>query len=232
MIPCKWPSGSGPGCCPAEAGAGRQQCFRAPITNRYGLREFGSWSAQSCAHSPEQFHLNTELVVCEILRDDGSPAAAGEVGRVVLTDLWNYARPFIRYFTGDLASAAAGPCACGRGFPLLGRIEGRSLKCFRTAAGSILSPAALGHYLFVYHAHQDAVREYQLIQESPGRARLLIVPSARWNEAVRAHIEREMRELLGSPVPVLAVGEIPPEKSGKRPIIKVLDQQSTGDSSR
>jgi phenylacetate-CoA ligase len=62
-----------------------EQYFRAPVTNRYGLREFGWFSAQSCAISPEQFHVNTELVVCEILRPDGSPAEDGETGRIVLT---------------------------------------------------------------------------------------------------------------------------------------------------
>jgi phenylacetate-CoA ligase len=46
--------------------------FNAPIINRYGLREFGSWSAQSCRESPDRFHINTELVVCEVLRSDGT----------------------------------------------------------------------------------------------------------------------------------------------------------------
>ena len=82
-----------------------QKYFDAPIINRYGLREFGSWSAQSCRESPERFHINSELVVCEVLRADGTPCAAGETGRVVLTDLHNFARPFIRYDTGDLAVA-------------------------------------------------------------------------------------------------------------------------------
>ena len=78
-----------------------ERYFGAPVINRYGLREFGSWSAQSCELTPERLHINTELVACEILRPDGSAAAPGEVGRVVLTDLWNYVRPFIRYDTGD-----------------------------------------------------------------------------------------------------------------------------------
>ena len=44
--------------------------FRAPIVNRYGLREQGYWCAQSCPESPEQFHVNTELVVLEVVRQD------------------------------------------------------------------------------------------------------------------------------------------------------------------
>src|SRR5205085_10787247 len=44
--------------------------FDAPIINRYGQREFKFWCAQNCSESPERFHVNTELAVCEILRED------------------------------------------------------------------------------------------------------------------------------------------------------------------
>jgi phenylacetate-CoA ligase len=202
-----------------------EEYFQAPIINRYGLREFGSWSAQSCKESPDQFHINTELVVCEILRDDGTPCATGETGRVVLTDLHNFARPFIRYDTGDLAVAAAGKCSCGRGFPLLGRIEGRSLECLRTPSGAEISPATLGHFLFVYHDHGDAVRQYQLVQEAPTRASLLIIPGAGWDEQRRIRLRSDLMSLIGADVEVdvKTVSDIPAEKSGKRPIIKRVE---------
>ena len=196
--------------------------FQAPIINRYGLREFGSWSAQSCQESPDQFHINTELVVCEILRNDGTPCAPGERGRVVLTDLHNFARPFIRYDTGDLAVAAVGNCACGRGFPLLGEIEGRSLECVRTPSGGEISPAVLGHFLFVYHDHLEAVKHYQLVQEGSDQLRLLIVPGAGWDEDRRVRLQSDLKDLIGKDmdVHVETVSEIPAENSGKRPIIK------------
>jgi phenylacetate-CoA ligase len=200
--------------------------FNAPIINRYGLREFGSWSAQSCRESPDRFHINTELVVCEVLRPDGTPCAAGETGRVVLTDLHNFARPFIRYDTGDLAVAVSENCSCGRGFPLLGPIEGRSLDCLRTPSGDEISPASLGHFLFVYHDHLEAVRHYQLVQETANRVNLLVVASEAWNEERRERLRSDLKELLGHEmeVDVQVVDEIPPEKSGKRPIIKSLRQ--------
>jgi phenylacetate-CoA ligase len=201
-----------------------EQYFAAPIINRYGLREFGSWSAQSCAQSPEHFHVNTELVVCEILRADGSHCAPGETGRVVLTDLHNYARPFIRYNTGDLAVAGEGTCSCGRGFPMLGQIEGRSRECLRTPSGKEISPVVLGHYLFVYHDHLEFVRHYQLVQESESSVRLLIVPSERWQEERREKLRADLVQLIENEmhVSVELVSDIQVEKSGKRPIIKIL----------
>ncbi len=203
-----------------------ERFFHAPIINRYGMRECGSWVAQNCHANPDQFHVNTELAICEVVRPDGSPCAPGETGRVALTDLWNFARPFIRYETGDLAVAAAGGCDCGRGFPLLGEIEGRSVECLRTPSGKEISPAILGHYLFVYGQHLEAVRHYQLVQESAGEARLLVVPAQGWGERQRERLQADLERLLGDEmkVTVEAVRQIPPEKSGKRPIIKLADK--------
>ena len=166
--------------------------------------------------------MNTELVVCEVLRPDGTPCAPGETGRVVLTDLHNFARPFIRYDTGDLAMAVSESCSCGRGFPLLGSIEGRSLECLRTPSGGELGPTVLGHFLFVYHDHLEAVRQYQLVQETANRVNLLIVPGEGWDEERRARIRSDLMHLIGGGIEVAVntVKEIPLEKSGKRPIIK------------
>ncbi|HJT27545.1 MAG TPA: hypothetical protein VJ784_09080 [Pyrinomonadaceae bacterium] len=202
-----------------------EEYFQAPIINRYGLREFGSWSAQSCRESPDQFHINTELVVCEILRPDSTACAPGERGRVVLTDLHNFARPFIRYDTGDLAVAGGGRCACGRGFPLMGAIEGRSLEYLRTPSGAEISPAVLGHFLFVYHDNADMVRHYQLVQEGADRVKLLVVPGAGLDEERRSHLQSDLTALLGNEmkVEIQTVPEIPAEKSGKRPIIKRIE---------
>lgn len=201
-----------------------EKYFNAPIINRYGLREFGWWAAQSCRESTDRFHVNTELVVCEVLRQDGTPCEPGETGRVVLTDLHNFARPFIRYDTGDLAVAVDDVCPCGRGFPLLGPIEGRSLDCLQTPSGNEISPAILGHFLFVYHDHLEAVRHYQLVQETANRVNLVIVPGERWDEERRIRLRSDLQRLLGDEmeVDVQTVVEIHPEKSGKRPIIKKL----------
>lgn len=207
-----------------------EEYFQAPIINRYGLREFGSWSAQSCLHSPDRFHVNTELVVCEVVRLDGTRCEAGETGRVVLTDLHNFVRPFIRYDTGDLAAAVTESCTCGRGFPLLGPIEGRSLDCLTTPSGAQVSPAVLGHFLFVYCDHVKAVRHYQLVQESATRAKLLIVPGPDWDDASRDRLRADLVRLLGDEmeVEVQTVPEISPERSGKRPIIKpAFNQRNT-----
>jgi len=204
--------------------------FNAPIINRYGLREFGTWSAQSCSHAPTQLHLNSEMVVCEILRADGSPAPRGETGRVVLTDLHNYARPFIRYDTGDLAVAGVGPCDCGRGFPLLSRLDGRSIESIVTKSGKEINPVVLGRYLreggpaSLHSNHLEFIKHYQLVQETPASVRILVVASKGFDSDRKERLRVDLCRLLGDDMAVAVeiVDEIKCERSGKRPIIKVV----------
>jgi hypothetical protein len=107
----------------------------------------------------------------------------------------------------------------------MGPIDGRSQECLRTVSGKFISPTVLGHYLFVYHDHHDAIREYQLVQEARDRVRLTVVPTPAWRDGVGALIQNELENLLGKDMAVRIekVAEIPPDKSGKRPIIKVLE---------
>lgn len=108
---------------------------------------------------------------------------------------------------------------------MLGPIEGRSLECLRTPSGREISPVLLGHFLFVYNDHLEAVRAYQLVQESSNRVTLMIVPGEEWNEQRRVRLHSDLQRLMGDEmkVEVQTVNEIPPEKFGKRPIIKRTD---------
>ena len=199
-----------------------ERYFGGPIINRYGQREFKFWCAQSCLEAPDKFHVNTELVVWEVVREDGTPAAPGELGRVVLTNLHNYAMPFIRYDTGDLAVAGTGSCVCGRGFPLVEQLEGRSRECVWTPSGRMINPVSLGHYLFVTHDYVDVVRQYQLVIETPSRMKLMVVPFGLLSDERRERLNQHLAQLLGEEITttVEVVSEIPLEKSGKRPIVK------------
>jgi hypothetical protein len=58
----------------------------------------------------------------------------GEVGRVVITTLQNFAMPLIRYDIGDYAEVGP-PCSCGRGLPVLRRILGRKRNMFILPSG-------------------------------------------------------------------------------------------------
>ena len=67
-----------------------------------------------------------EFGIVEFLRDDGSKASAGEPARLVCTGLTNRAMPLIRFDIGDTGILSDKKCACGRNFPVMEKIVGRT----------------------------------------------------------------------------------------------------------
>jgi phenylacetate-CoA ligase len=98
-----------------------EKVFDAKLADCYSSQELGSIAVQ-CPES-NLYHV-AENILLEVLDEEGRPCAAGQTGRVVLTDLVNFATPIIRYDIGDYAEVGP-PCRCGRGLPTLARILGR-----------------------------------------------------------------------------------------------------------
>jgi len=90
------------------------------------LTEAGITGYECPAH-PGGVHLLASEIYAEVIDPEtGRPLPPGEEGELVVTPLGRLAMPVIRYRTGDRVRLAAGPCACGRTFPLLmGGIRGR-----------------------------------------------------------------------------------------------------------
>ncbi|MCK4350871.1 MAG: aspartate 1-decarboxylase [Candidatus Krumholzibacteria bacterium] len=101
-----------------------ERFFGCAVFDRYGGVEFNNVAQECREHNG--LHIFSDLVYVEVLSTENEPVKPGEVGELVITDLRNHYMPFIRYRTGDLAVQSDRKCPCGRGLPLLERIEGRS----------------------------------------------------------------------------------------------------------
>jgi phenylacetate-coenzyme A ligase PaaK-like adenylate-forming protein len=66
----------------------------------------------------------SQHAIVEVLDEEGRPCEPGHKGRVVVTDLHNFAIPLIRYDIGDYAEPGQ-PCTFGRGLPTLALLYGR-----------------------------------------------------------------------------------------------------------
>jgi phenylacetate-coenzyme A ligase PaaK-like adenylate-forming protein len=189
------------------------------------VSSYSAWEvpqiAHSCPDNPETHHVNAERVIVRVVRDDGTDAAHGEAGRVLLTDLTNYVMPFINYAPGDRAVAGA-PCACGRGLPTLDRLEGRDSEVIRTPEGREITGGLLGQLLTFVIGIIPYVWEYQMVQTAPDAVTLRIVPTPRFTAAFGATLRRELESFLapGVAVTLECLDGIPLEPSGKRLIIK------------
>jgi phenylacetate-CoA ligase len=188
------------------------QAFGCPVFNTYGCREF-MLIASECGHH-HGLHVNADHLVVELLGAERKPVAQGP-GEVAVTDLSNYGMPFIRYVNGDLASASsAHDCPCGRGLPLLERIDGRVLDAIRTPDGRILPGEFFPHML----KDVPGLLRFQLVQRQLDRLELSIVRGDAFDNASIAYIQRETAKVLGDSVALdyRFVDEIPLTRSGKR----------------
>ncbi len=197
-----------------------EKAFQCKAYNHYGLLEVPT-IAQTCPDNPELLHVNTERAIIRIVRSDGTDAAAGEQGRILVTDLANFVMPLINYDSGD--SGAFGPqCPCGRGFPTISRLEGRASEVIRTPSRTIVSSTTLGALLTDVSQALPYVWEYQAAQVAPDKVLLRIVPTKRFTEEFGKKLKKDLEEVLGSgmTVTVKTVDRIEAEPSGKRLIIK------------
>jgi len=197
-----------------------QRVFCCPVANWYSAWEMPQ-IAHSCPDNPEVLHVNTERVMVRVVRPDGSDAAPGEAGRVVVTDLANYVMPFINYAVDDRAVAGAA-CPCGRGLPTLARLEGRESEFIRTPQGREIHGGAFGQLLTFVIGVIPYVLEYQAVQIAPDAVTLRIVPTPRFTPEFAARLQRDVESFLGPGVRVGVelVDCIPLEPSGKRMLIK------------
>jgi phenylacetate-coenzyme A ligase PaaK-like adenylate-forming protein len=206
---------------PADAECIRR-AFRCPVVNYYSSWEVPQM-AQTCPDVADILHVYADRVIVRVVRPDGTAASAGEMGRVVVTDLTNYAMPLINYFVGDHA-VVGGPCPCGRGLPTLASVEGRDTEVFRTPGGKVISGGILGHFLTFVAGITPYIWEYQAVLGPRDTLTLRVVPTARFTPDFARRLERELEVFLeaGMAVAVEPVAAIPLESSGKRLIIKPL----------
>ncbi len=105
----------------------RQRCARhlaCGLIDSYRRVETGSVVLR-CPRE-DRYHVQSEVCLVEIVDAGGRPCAPGATGEIVVTPLYAYAMPLIRYRTGDVA--VQGPpfslstsCACGRSLPAIAR---------------------------------------------------------------------------------------------------------------
>jgi phenylacetate-CoA ligase len=145
--------------------------FGLTLEDNYSSSEVGAIAIQ-CPVSG-LYHIMAENLIVEILDKDGRDCQPGEVGRVVITDLHNYASPVIRYDLGDFAEVGQ-PCTCGRHLPTLKRILGRERGMFIKPDGSQFWPRGgiraiksfkVRQFQIIQHALDDI--EYRMVTDHP-----------------------------------------------------------------
>jgi phenylacetate-CoA ligase len=130
-----------------------EQAFGCKVFDRYGGTELGL-VAQQCESG--FYHVSDKQLKFEVIDADESG-----VGELVVTDLFNYAMPLIKYRTGDLVKPLSfRKCSCGRSGNLLESVAGRSNDVLILVSGSRVSSHIWHNVVKKY----DWLSRYQVIQ--------------------------------------------------------------------
>jgi phenylacetate-CoA ligase len=189
-----------------------ERVFGCPVFNRYGCREVSVLASECPAHSG--MHVMAEGLYLEIETPAG-PAAPGQTGSILVTDLLNGAMPLIRYRIGDLGAWAPGQCPCGRGLPRLERVAGRVTDFLVGSDGRLVSGVFLATYVV---AQRPSLGQVQIHQDRPGAVVYRLKPGPTFDpEADRNYLEEATRTYLGprAGARVEVVADLPASPSGK-----------------
>lgn len=187
-----------------------QEVFGVPIKDIYSSNEVGYIALQCPEH--EHYHVQSESVLVEILKDNNEPCNAGEIGRVVITSLHNYASPLIRYDIGDYAEVGS-PCPCGRGLPVIKRVMGR-------VRNMLILPSGEQHWpSLTYKNFRDAapIIQAQLVQHTLTEIEARFVVERPLSTHEEKQLKKAVQETLGYPftVSLIFVNEIQRARGGK-----------------
>jgi phenylacetate-CoA ligase len=195
----------------------------APVLDVYGCTEVKEIAWQCLAR--EGYHVNADWLLVEV--DSGGAAAGERAGRLLVTSLYNFAMPLLRYEVGDAGFALEGRCVCGRGLPLISPTLGRSVDHVTLSSGMLVAPYSLTCAVEAI----EGMQQYQFVQTHADVVELRVVPNDDFGDASRQALLAALQPVLpGVTVRIRTMPSIPSEPSGKYRIVKSELAPATGSS--
>jgi len=170
-------------------------------------RIVGAWSVQpfNCYAATETgilavdceqhlgLHLLTDHTLVEVVDEQGLTVPTATPGHhLLVTSLLNRTLPILRYRLDDLVTLSAEPCPCGRPFPLVVGLDGRSDDVLRlpssTGTTVALHPLALRSPL----ARVAGLKQYRIVHEGG----LLFIEVVTAEASVAETVANVMRQVL------------------------------------
>ena len=191
-----------------------EDAFNCKCVSRYANEEGGFLGQDGLENNV--FLTNRGHFFYEILKfETNEPAEAGEVGRIVITDLKNYSMPLIRYDTGDVGSLSY-RIVGGNCLQVIDNFGGRRIDVIFNTHGDRISPHSVTNNMWKF----PEINQYQLVQYGERQFTLKLNVNRktfnRENELIGV-----LRNIIGidAELNVEYVSEIPVMNSGKRKYI-------------
>lgn len=184
-----------------------QNVFGCKVYRRYSDMELGILGQDN--GDGKSYTLNWGSYYFECLKiESDEETESGEVGRIVITDLFNKAMPMIRYDTGDLGVMER---TSKNELPFFKEIYGRKRDCIYKTNGELLSPAKI----FVLMWGSEGLYQWQFIQET--KKDYVLKLNAKKDFDVCAVLDK-LKSVIGldARIEVELVNDIPVTASNKR----------------
>ncbi len=187
-----------------------RKSFGCKMVSRYSNEENGVLGQDDRQNNV--FLINEAHYYIEIMKmDRDEPADPGEVGRVVVTDLFNYAMPMLRYDTGDIGAIELVEVD-GIRRRAISQFGGRKSDLITDAKGNRISSFTVTNLLWSF----TELKQFQFVQLAKGEYQILVNPAGEFTA------EKDLKDALlkllgeGAKLEVVYVSEIPVLHSGKR----------------
>lgn len=187
-----------------------EAAFGCRVFEHYGSREFAMIAGECEQH--QGMHLNPAAAYVEFVPVRGAEVEG--LHEILVTDLLNYGMPLIRYRINDCVMSGPESCPCGRGYPLIRQIVGRTTDVFRLPNGDVVPGVALTNRVLQVC---PGLKKVQVIQETQQDFRVRYVPGPGFGPAHLDLLKANLRKFLPDRLEWTfeQVAEIQRERSGK-----------------
>ena len=195
-----------------------EEVFGCKVFDEYGCKEMSVIAFECESHSG--LHIAEEKFILEVLQD-GKTAKEGETGKIIITDLNNYAMPFLRYQNGDACAYTEEECDCKRKLRRIESLEGRLTDFLKSPEGKFVSGVAITEFL----ARIPGIKEFQVIQTSLERLEVRLVRGESFNNQTESQVISRLKKSISdkAQIEIRYAEKIETTASGKRkPIVMNL----------
>lgn len=196
-----------------------KEAFNCDVFDEYSTYEVVSIAHECPLHG---FHIDVDNVIVNFLDAHDEEVSYGESGRIVVTSLVNKAMPFIRYDLDDIGVPSDEQCVCGRTFPLITLVEGRTDDFLVMPSGDLVSPRKIVPLVEI----TPGIREFQVIQETKDVVRIYVIKDESYSVEAEEKMIARLKELLKEDVTIVVeyVNEIKREKGKLRIVYSKVRQ--------
>lgn len=188
-----------------------EKAFNSKVYDQYGCGECNSIGFE--CREQNGMHVASEHVYVEVLDQNGKPT--NEPGRIVITNLDNFAMPFIRYENGDIGELSNIKCPCGNNQPRIKSIQGRVTELIILKDKSKVRGGFFTDIIAELNSKEsEKIKRFQVYQEKEGQIEFRVESSKKISNLFLQKLNTTLLRFF-SDVQIKVMKNIPNEPNGK-----------------